>query len=117
MISSYSQKFYLRIQDKNKKNIVTVDSLFENKTYKATEKIANAIRELRSEGLITIRSVLDHGKFASEIITKEGYVEHMAAKGVLRKEEDDSEEESLENGTQVPLKRKYKKRTVRRSAV
>jgi hypothetical protein len=58
-VSSYSSKMYGRIQAKNKKNIVTVDSLYENKTYKATEKIANAIRELRSEGLITIKSILD----------------------------------------------------------
>jgi hypothetical protein len=116
MLSSYSSKLYTRIQDKNQKNIVTVDSLYENKTYKATEKIANAIRELRSEGLITIKSILDHGKFASEIVTKEGYIEHMAAKGVLRKEETD-EEESSEGESLVPLKRKYKKRTVRRSVV
>jgi hypothetical protein len=42
----------------------------------------------------------------------------MAAKGILRKEsEDDSEEESSEGESPVPIKRKYKKRTVRRSVV
>jgi hypothetical protein len=115
-LSSYSGKLYTRIQDKNKKNIVTVDSLYENKTYKATEKIANAIRELRSEGLITIKSILDHGKFASELVTAENYVEHTGIKGTLRREED-SEDENVSGRETSSPKRKYKKHTVRRSVV
>jgi len=116
-VSSYASRLYLRIQEKNKKGIVTADSLFENKTYKATEKIANAIRELQAEHLLTIKSVLDHGKFASELVTAENYVEHAAIKGTLRKEDEDSEKESSEGENPAPIKRKYKKRTVRRSAV
>jgi len=113
--SSYSQRLYGRIQEKNKKNIVTADSLFENKTWKATEKIATAIRELQAEHLITIKSVLDHGKFASELVTAENYVEHSGIKGTLRKEEDVEATFGEEAPSKIP--RKYKKRTVRRSAV
>ncbi|MCK9458738.1 MAG: hypothetical protein M0R80_03800 [Proteobacteria bacterium] len=116
MLSSYASRLYLRIQEKNKKGIVTADSLYENKTYKATEKLANAIRELQAEHLLTIKSVLDHGKFASELVTAENYIEHSRIKGTLRKE-DDSEEDSSEIENLAPIKRKYKKRTVRRSAV
>jgi len=115
IVSSYSQKLYLRIQEKNKKGVVTADSLFENKTWKATEKIVTALKELRAEGLITIKSVLDHGKFASELVTAENYVEHSGIKGASRKEEDDFEEGSSQETPKVP--RKYKKRTVRRSVV
>lgn len=112
-LSPYSQKLYTRIQEKNKKGIVTADSLFENKTWKATEKIVAALKELQASDLITIKSILDHGKFASELVTADNYVEHAAIKGTLRKEldEDASQEEP------VTPKRKYQKRTVRRSAV
>jgi len=112
VVSSYSQKLYLRIQEKNKKGVVTADSLFENKTWKATEKIAIALKELQAEHLISIKSVLDHGKFASELVTAENYVEHSGIKGTLRKEED------FEGDSEAPkIPRKYKKRTVRRSVV
>ena len=113
MLSPYSQKLYLRIQGKNKKGIVTADSLFENKTWKATEKIATAIRELQASDLITIKSVLDHGKFASELVTAENYIEHGGIKGMLRKELD----EEITQEEPAKPKRKYQKRTVRRSAV
>jgi hypothetical protein len=112
-LSPYSQKLYLRIQEKNKKKIVTADSLFENKTWKATEKIANALKELRASDLITIKSVLDHGKFASELVTAENYIKHSGIKGTLRKE---SDEGVLQEEPARP-KRKYQKRTVKRSAV
>jgi hypothetical protein len=113
-LSPYSSRLYLRIQEKNKKGIVTADSLFENKTWKATEKISVALKELQAEGLITIKSILNHGKFASELVTAENYVEHSGIKGTLRKEE------NLEDGIsqETPrVPRKYKKRTVRRSAI
>jgi alpha-D-ribose 1-methylphosphonate 5-triphosphate diphosphatase PhnM len=112
-LSPYSQRLYTRIQEKNKKRIVTADSLFENKTWKATEKIANALRELQAEHLLTIKSVLDHGKFASELVTAENYIEHSGIKGTLRKE---SDEEITQEEPARP-KRKYQKRTVKRSAV
>ena len=115
VLSLYSSRLYLRIQEKNKKGIVTADSLFENKTWKATEKISVALKELQAEGLITIKSVLDRGKFASELVTAENYVEHSGIKGTLRKGEDSSEEDSSQEMPKVP--RKYKKRTVRRSAI
>ena len=106
-ISPYSQKIYERIQKKNKKGIVTADSLYEDKTYKATIKIAEALKELQAEGLITIKSITNRGRFETELIPSEGYVGHSPIKGTLRKEEEDDG---------IP-KRKYQRRKVKRSVI
>jgi len=111
MISPYSQKLYERIQKKNKKGIVTADSLYEDKTYKATIKIAEAIKELQAESLITIKSITNRGRFETELIPSEGYIQHSNIKGVLRKEDDNEGEEE-----KTP-KRRYQRRKVRRSVI
>ena len=110
-ISPFSLKIYKYIQKKNKRRMVTCDTLFENKSFKTTEKISKALHELVAEGLITINSTLNRGRFESELIPKEGYVPHTSIKGVLRKEDSNDSDEELKP------KRKYQRRTVRRSLV
>jgi Tfp pilus assembly ATPase PilU len=105
-MNPYASKLYTRIQERNKRQTVTADSLFENKTWKATEKILNALHELQAEGLITTKSITIHGKFATELIPKEGYKEH---KKVIEK---------IEEKESVPQKkRKYQKRKVKRGVI
>ncbi len=91
--------------------MVTADSLFYNKTMKASEKISAAIMELRAEGLITIKSVLNHGMFMTELIPAEGYVQHESIKGILRKEDENYSDKDIKP------KRKYQKRKVKRGLI
>jgi len=118
-ISPFSLKIYKYIQKKNKRRMVTCDTLFENKSFKTTEKISKALHELVAEGLITINSTLNRGRFENELIPKDGYIPHPTlrgtskvapVKGILRTDSDDSDEE-------LKPKRKYQRRTVRRSLV
>ena len=109
-LSPFSLKIYKYIQKKNKRRMVTCDTLFENKSFKTTEKISKALHELVAEGLITINSTLNRGRFENELVPKEGYVPHAPVKGILRTDSDDSQEE-------IKPKRKYQRRTVRRSLV
>ena len=107
MPSPFSLKIYKLIQKKNRRKIVTCDTLFENRSFKATEKLSRAIHELQAEGLITIKSTLNRGRFENELIPKDG-ISHDSVKAILRK--GDSEEE-------IVPKRKYQRRTVRRSLI
>jgi hypothetical protein len=112
MTSSYALSLLERIKKKNKKQLVTVDSLIDQKTYKASEKIVNAIKELRDEGLINCISIQDHGKFATEITGFEGYVKHDSVPDILRKEYDEEE-----GSVEVVIKKKRIKRNVKRGVV
>ncbi len=105
-MNPYASKLYTRIQEKNKKRTVTADSLFENKTWKATEKILNALHELQAEGLITTKSITIHGKFATELIPKDGYEEHEKVMEKLKEKEEPTQK-----------KRKYQKRKVKRGVI
>jgi len=118
-LSPFSLKIYKYIQKKNKRRMVTCDTLFENRSFKATEKISKALHELVAEGLITINSTLNRGRFENELVPKDGYIPHPTlrgtskvapVKGILRSDSDDSQEE-------IKPKRKYQRRTVRRSLV
>lgn len=109
MTSPYALSLLERIKKKNKKKTVTVDLMMEGKTYKGTGKIANAIKELQAQGLISFRSIQNHGKYATEIVF-DGSVKHGKAPQKLRRDEDPEEEPKK-------LTRKYQKRKVRRSAV
>jgi hypothetical protein len=107
VLSTFGKKIYDRIQKKNKRMMVTADLLYENKTYPATIKISEAIHEIIAEGLITIKSVVNHGRFETELIPKDGYIQHKAEKALKR---------SSENSENKP-KRKYQRRNVRRGAL
>jgi len=76
MLSEYASSLYARIQRKNKKVVVTVDDLIQYTDYQDTDKIIEAIKELRSEGLITTKSINNHGRFENELVPKDGYIEH-----------------------------------------
>jgi hypothetical protein len=108
MTTPYALSLFERIKKKNKKRNITVDLMMEGKTYRATAKIAAAIKELQAQGLITYNSIQEHGRFATELVF-EGATHHSKIPQKLRKEEDDNE----------PKKptRKYQKRKVRRSAI
>lgn len=110
-ISPFSLKIYKYIQKKNKRRMVTCDTLFENRSFKATEKISKALHELVAEGLITINSTLNRGRFENELVPKEGYISHAPIRGVLRKED------SCDSDEELKPRRKYQRRTVRRSLV
>lgn len=90
----------------------------EGRGWRATSKIVEAIKELREANMVTCVSILDHGKFATEITGFEGWKEHGKVPGKLRAEEDETldSDESSRLATAVP-KRKYKKRTVKRSLI
>lgn len=111
----YSLSLLERIKKKNKRKPVTVDSLIEGKTWTASDKIIAALQGLRSEGLITCISVLDHGKFATEITGFEGWKEHGKVPGKLRAES--SSEEIGSASAEPKPRRKNQKRNVRRSLV
>ena len=76
MLSEYAASLYARIQRKNKKGIVTIDDLIQHTEYKDTDRIIEAIKELRSAGLLTTKSITNHGRFENELIPRDGYVEH-----------------------------------------
>ena len=116
--SPYALTLLERIKKKNLKNIVTVDSMLEGKSYRGSGKIVAAIKELRAEGLCTCETILDSGRFATEI-TFSGYKQHNKTPGLLRAESED-DETSDETSTEVEPKKerkKYTRRTVRRSAI
>jgi hypothetical protein len=115
MTSPYALSLLERIKKKNKKKPVTVDLMMEGKTYRASGKIANAIKELRAQGLISYRTIQDHGRYATEIVF-DGATRHDKPKK-LGKEEGGEDSES--KGTKEFSKptRKYQKRKVRRSAI
>jgi hypothetical protein len=113
MTSPYALSLLERIKKKNKKKPVTVDLMMEGKTYRASGKIANAIRELQAQGLISFRSIQDHGKYATELVF-EGAIKHDKAPRKLGKDED-PEAEGNEDSSKPT--RKYQKRKVRRSAI
>lgn len=108
MPSPYALTLLERIKKKNKHGTVTVDSICEGKTYRASGKITETLKELRAESLISCKSVMVGGKFATELVF-EGQVEHNKIPAILRKEEDEEVESKP--------KRKYTKRSVRRSLV
>jgi hypothetical protein len=116
MTSPYALSLLERIKKKNKKKPVTVELMIERKTYRASGKIANAIKELRAQGLISYRTIQDHGRYATEIVF-DGAIKHDRAPRKLGKDEGGEDSES--KGTKEFSKptRKYQKRKVRRSAI
>ena len=127
-LSPYSLKIYSLIQKKGRRKTITADVLFENKSTKTTERIANAIHELQAQGLITLKSIINRGRFETELIPKEGYTEHVKpAKGTSILVEEDHcanndpwvEDGVVSSGCSTPPrpKRKYQRRKVRRSLV
>lgn len=69
-------KLYTKIRHLNKTTIVTVDSLLEGHSYGEMMRITDGLQKLRSLGLITIKSIRNHGRFETELIPKDGYVYH-----------------------------------------
>lgn len=128
--SPYSLKIYSMIQKKGKRKIITADVLFENKSAKTTERLVNAIHDLQAQGLITLKSIVNRGRFETELIPKEGYVERVKPakrNPVLQEGESNlcASEDSYSAGlvessvaAESPRpKRKYQRRKVRRSLV
>ena len=113
MTSPYALSLLERIKKKNKKKPVTVDLMMEGKTYRASGKIANAIKELQAQGLISFRSIQDHGRYATELVF-EGAIKHDGAPRKLGKDEDPESEENVEPKKST---RKYQKRKVRRGVI
>ncbi len=77
MVSEYATELYNTICRKNKRSTVTVDDLLVEKSYSDGIKIEGAIQELRQEGFLTIKEVRNHGRFETELIPKDNYIEHV----------------------------------------
>lgn len=71
-----TKTLYSKIQNLNKRGIVTMDILFEGHGYSGINKITESVQELRSLGLITIKSIKNRGRFETELIPKDGYICH-----------------------------------------
>ena len=82
-LSEYAQKLLLKIQKKNKTGPVVVDDLIEYTTFEETEKIIAGIQELKSNGLIVDKSIKHKGRFGTELVLTEGYIQHSEVKAKI----------------------------------
>ena len=115
-MSEHEDKLYIKIQILNKKDIVTMDSLFEGKDFKAIDQITESVKTLRSLGLITTSSIRNHGRFETEIIPKDGYVYHEPKRESKEVRKMKVQEEIIEDDDVMSGKEKVVIQKVRRKA-
>ena len=82
-LSEYAQRLLSKIQKKNKTGPVVVDDLIEYTTFEETERIIAGIQELKLNGLISDKSIKHKGRFGTELVLTEGYVQHGTVKAKL----------------------------------
>lgn len=64
----YENKIFETIKKKTRKELLTVDTMIEGKSYQAIEKIINAIKALRDDNKIYIVSCTNNGRFENRIL-------------------------------------------------
>jgi len=83
MTTEYADKLLSKIQRKNKTGPVVVDDLIETLSFEETDRTIAAIQELKAAGLISDRSIKHKGRFGTELVLTEGYIEHGTVKAKL----------------------------------
>lgn len=82
-LSHYAQRLLARIQKKNKSGPVVIDDLIDYLSFEESDQLIAAIKELRENGLIVDRSIKHKGRFGTELVLTEGYIQHGTVKAPL----------------------------------
>ena len=82
-LSHYAQRLLARIQKKNKSGPVVIDDLIDYLSFEDSDQMISAIKELRENGLISDRSIKHKGRFGTELVLTDGYIQHGTVKAKL----------------------------------